>query len=265
MIVVQLFPYDPQTQRQNITAGILRLEIAIAVCVTDAVDDIAENRNPNRHAAPYNQTDRQAEQEDVGRHHCEQSDHRVRREDMTLEPVVRTAPAVLLEHVLVLHGFLLEENATENDFEDAFLHGRMRIAFAIAERVMLPVTCNPLDRRDSRGQPKPAAHECFDNRVEFHTLMCGRAMQIQCDAKIRDVPEHDHVDNGYPPRKGEGAESWHYATPEQEKKPESSASASRMFRSEKADHYRGTRSEEHTSELQSRLHLVCRLLLEKKK
>src|SRR2546422_8490320 len=28
---------------------------------------------------------------------------------------------------------------------------------------------------------------------------------------------------------------------------------------------RGNRSEEHTSELQSRLHLVCRLLLEKKK
>src|SRR2546429_7293153 len=29
--------------------------------------------------------------------------------------------------------------------------------------------------------------------------------------------------------------------------------------------YRDERSEEHTSELQSRLHLVCRLLLEKKK
>src|SRR2546429_7035463 len=29
--------------------------------------------------------------------------------------------------------------------------------------------------------------------------------------------------------------------------------------------HRGVRSEEHTSELQSRLHLVCRLLLEKKK
>src|SRR2546429_3663697 len=29
--------------------------------------------------------------------------------------------------------------------------------------------------------------------------------------------------------------------------------------------YRAGRSEEHTSELQSRLHLVCRLLLEKKK
>src|SRR2546422_3224487 len=30
-------------------------------------------------------------------------------------------------------------------------------------------------------------------------------------------------------------------------------------------HARAARSEEHTSELQSRLHLVCRLLLEKKK
>src|SRR5687768_18290045 len=30
-------------------------------------------------------------------------------------------------------------------------------------------------------------------------------------------------------------------------------------------HHGGQRSEEHTSELQSRLHLVCRLLLEKKK
>src|SRR2546429_4382828 len=32
-----------------------------------------------------------------------------------------------------------------------------------------------------------------------------------------------------------------------------------------ADDRTGERSEEHTSELQSRLHLVCRLLLEKKK
>src|SRR5687768_18287609 len=31
------------------------------------------------------------------------------------------------------------------------------------------------------------------------------------------------------------------------------------------DFFEGLRSEEHTSELQSRLHLVCRLLLEKKK
>src|SRR5687768_17792918 len=34
---------------------------------------------------------------------------------------------------------------------------------------------------------------------------------------------------------------------------------------ERRQPYEGVRSEEHTSELQSRLHLVCRLLLEKKK
>src|SRR5687768_18273763 len=34
---------------------------------------------------------------------------------------------------------------------------------------------------------------------------------------------------------------------------------------EEQDHPKTNRSEEHTSELQSRLHLVCRLLLEKKK
>src|SRR5438105_15732294 len=41
--------------------------------------------------------------------------------------------------------------------------------------------------------------------------------------------------------------------------------ASRSPRSCAASHERGERSEEHTSELQSRVDLVCRLLLEKKK
>src|SRR5205809_1703913 len=39
---------------------------------------------------------------------------------------------------------------------------------------------------------------------------------------------------------------------------------SKIFRTS-ADSQKRRRSEEHTSELQSRLHLVCRLLLEKKK
>src|SRR2546422_8047979 len=38
-----------------------------------------------------------------------------------------------------------------------------------------------------------------------------------------------------------------------------------MVRRQMESHGRDERSEEHTSELQSRLHLVCRLLLEKKK
>src|SRR5687768_18277582 len=46
--------------------------------------------------------------------------------------------------------------------------------------------------------------------------------------------------------------------------PAATAAAGLDVRPPGADHP-GDRSEEHTSELQSRLHLVCRLLLEKKK
>src|SRR2546422_8493148 len=42
-------------------------------------------------------------------------------------------------------------------------------------------------------------------------------------------------------------------------------SASCSYQSQGTAKYFSPRSEEHTSELQSRLHLVCRLLLEKKK
>src|SRR2546422_6289790 len=48
----------------------------------------------------------------------------------------------------------------------------------------------------------------------------------------------------------------------------SHGAARRSLRARRAAHrqgHLGRRSEEHTSELQSRLHLVCRLLLEKKK
>ena len=38
-----------------------------------------------------------------------------------------------------------------------------------------------------------------------------------------------------------------------------------IFTREEVAQFGAVRSEEHTSELQSRLHLVCRLLLEKKK
>src|SRR5207249_12240720 len=38
-----------------------------------------------------------------------------------------------------------------------------------------------------------------------------------------------------------------------------------LFKDGKPEPFRGSRSEEHTSELQSRFDLVCRLLLEKKK
>src|SRR2546422_4187501 len=48
-------------------------------------------------------------------------------------------------------------------------------------------------------------------------------------------------------------------------RPFPSSLASRRLSDRKVEDGGETRSEEHTSELQSRLHLVCRLLLEKKK
>src|SRR2546429_6031546 len=64
-----------------------------------------------------------------------------------------------------------------------------------------------------------------------------RRAQCQCDGRQDGRPRHHRLRLG-------GAEEF--------------LSAQNSFR-------RGLRSEEHTSELQSRLHLVCRLLLEKKK
>src|SRR3989449_5232074 len=52
--------------------------------------------------------------------------------------------------------------------------------------------------------------------------------------------------------------------PPRDREPEAGASGVRR-RGRAAEKRREDRSEEHTSELQSRLHLVCRLLLEKKK
>src|SRR3989442_11805563 len=56
------------------------------------------------------------------------------------------------------------------------------------------------------------------------------------------------------PRSGLRSPSWRIDT-----------ASSRQARARGVDPPRGARSEEHTSELQSRPHLVCRLLLEKKK
>src|SRR2546429_3358480 len=59
--------------------------------------------------------------------------------------------------------------------------------------------------------------------------------------------------------------SLHDALPISPKKMESTARPEKPNAATRAESSASTRSEEHTSELQSRLHLVCRLLLEKKK
>src|SRR4029079_16649404 len=61
MVVVQLFADDPQTERNDVTARVLGVEVTVADRVTDTVDHMAEIRNPNRHAAPHHETDRGSE------------------------------------------------------------------------------------------------------------------------------------------------------------------------------------------------------------
>src|SRR2546429_1167030 len=59
--------------------------------------------------------------------------------------------------------------------------------------------------------------------------------------------------------------SWELTTMPNPKLCTASAAARKITTTPRAGWSRAVRSEEHTSELQSRLHLVCRLLLEKKK
>src|SRR2546422_6116874 len=96
----------------------------------------------------------------------------------------------------------------------------------------------------------PASSVFFFNdtaTTEIYTLSLHDALPISqdvhaCEHRDRDDAAADlgFVPPGDGPRERHGGRRWN-------------------------GRHRVTRSEEHTSELQSRLHLVCRLLLEKKK
>src|SRR2546422_4424558 len=83
--------------------------------------------------------------------------------------------------------------------------------------------------------------------TEIYTLSLHDALPI-CQRRQPEVPEHEARQARASPFVAPGLR-WPVARPE---------CAARV-------RWGALRSEEHTSELQSRLHLVCRLLLEKKK
>src|SRR2546422_1413181 len=99
-----------------------------------------------------------------------------------------------------------------------------------------------MDRRRSRRAacsqcPGPREHHHFPCIVPAHT----------CPHRSPWLPRHFHR---------------HLRTPKSRIRPHLLQSS---FRKHNSRRTMSQRSEEHTSELQSRLHLVCRLLLEKKK
>src|SRR3989449_8383105 len=71
---------------------------------------------------------------------------------------------------------------------------------------------------------------------------------------VRELLQRGHVGRGVAPLHDDDRVAAHFLEPSR------SRGDDRQSRRERLE-----RSEEHTSELQSRLHLVCRLLLEKKK
>src|SRR2546422_2896806 len=88
--------------------------------------------------------------------------------------------------------------------------------------------------------------------TEIYTLSLHDALPISRDARRPPRRAARAVERGAPAHRGAVRSEAQRREPSYGREP-------------RGDHDRKTRSEEHTSELQSRLHLVCRLLLEKKK
>src|SRR5687768_18035968 len=93
----------------------------------------------------------------------------------------------------------------------------------------------------------------------------GRAEPLQL--LLRELEHIRALERAGPPRDLDRVDDIRVA--EQDRERDQHSVGGRMLEHEAAgfvsDHLPEIRSEEHTSELQSRLHLVCRLLLEKKK
>jgi len=74
------------------------------------------------------------------------------------------------------------------------------IAFAVGERVMFPMTSDPLLGDDRRRQPQPKAHWKRSEVMKFHTPVGLRSMQEQSNGHIREVSGNDDEQHWLPPR-----------------------------------------------------------------
>src|SRR5690348_17786661 len=91
---------------------------------------------------------------------------------------------------------------------------------------------------------RPPRSTLFPYTTLFRSDACRRALEAPADGRPRVLIARTEFGHGVSFMSGRI--EWHYLPLDDEQ-------------------YRRARSEEHTSELQSPVHLVCRLLLEKKK
>src|SRR6185369_2585451 len=95
--------------------------------------------DPDHLDAPDGGSDEQAEQIDVDGQHEEHAGEAEAREDVPLEPVVRRAAPVLLEHSGLLHRFPIVEGALEHDLAETFHDRAMGIALTVGKRMVFPM------------------------------------------------------------------------------------------------------------------------------
>src|SRR5690606_40775970 len=98
--------------------------------------------------------------------------------------------------------------------------------------------------------------------TEIYTLSLHDALPISCSARAVElsVPRSERLD---PRRSVPGSENLAAYGPEQRSRRICACRALVWLMEDDDEHHFRLRSEEHTSELQSRENLVCRLLLEK--
>src|SRR5690606_8566590 len=118
VIVVQLLAHDPEAERDDVVAVVLRVEVAVTDRVAESVDDIAEDRDPDRHCDPYEQAYAQAEEDQVESKHQQQAREPVLRVDVPLDPVIGRTLAILLERLPVPGGLAVEEDPGEHRSEE---------------------------------------------------------------------------------------------------------------------------------------------------
>ena len=220
VVVVQLLTADPECPRGQVGGFVAGLEVAIAPPVAQAVHHTGRpQRNPQHLDRPDRDAGK-AEQTEADEQQQRRAECRVRRVDVALDPVVRTALAVLLDRRAVAAGFPVQLHATPEDVADALGERAMRILFGLAGRMMLAMDRHPLAGDHRGGQPRPETEEMVDDRVELHTAMGHRAVQVQGDGKNGQLGGDQQIDDqrakaGLQQATGEEVEheSGHFSTP----------------------------------------------------
>ena len=97
----------------------------------------AQNGNPYHLNAPHQRAHEESEEIDVGQKHHQNADPVETRQDVALEPVVRRALAVLLEHSGLANRLPIVEGSLQHDIAKPFHQWAVRIALPVRECVML--------------------------------------------------------------------------------------------------------------------------------